>query len=139
MGPTSIFGTIAPPPGSPTDLGATIGKFINLFLIVAALFTLAYMLWGAFDWIVSGGEKEKIDKARNKITNAALGLILVVVVLALFNTIVGPILNISPGTAGWQFKLPTLQSSSCSCQGGTCSGSCTNKGTDCFADPNICY
>lgn len=132
MVPT-IFGTIAPPPGSPTDIGATIGKFINLFLIVAALFTLAYMLWGAFDWIVSGGEKEKIEKAQRKITNAALGIILVVVVLALFNTLVGPVLNISSGTGGWQFKLPTINQ--CFCSNNQCSASCSNAGVGCNSAP----
>lgn len=105
---TQLFGTVAPPPGSPSDIGATIGKLIYIFLIIAALATLAYLLWGAFDWIVSGGEKEKVDKARNKMTNAVVGIILVVVALTIFSTIVGPILGISSGFDGWVFNFPKI-------------------------------
>ncbi|MBI4008684.1 hypothetical protein HY357_00450 [Candidatus Roizmanbacteria bacterium] len=104
-----LFGTVAPPPGSPTDLGATIARLINLFLIVAGLAILIYMLWGGFDWVTSGGEKEKVEKARNKITNAVIGIFIVIIALTLFNVIAGNVLNIIQLTPeGWQFKLPLL-------------------------------
>ncbi len=104
-----LFGTVAPPPGAPTDLGVFIGGTIRIFLIVAALALLIYLLWGAFDWITSGGEKEKIEKARNKITHAVIGIIVVIFALSLFVVIAGNVLNIitiSPG--GWQFNLPKI-------------------------------
>lgn len=106
-----IFGTIAPPNGAPTDLGVFIGGGIRLFLIVGGIFLLIYMLWGAFDWISSGGEKEKISKAQSKITNAIIGMFLIIVSLTLFNLIAGDILHIitvTPG-GGWTINLPTLK------------------------------
>lgn len=110
MNPNSIFGQIVPPQGAPTNLGTFIGGAIRIFIIVAGIFLLIYMLWGAFDWITSGGEKEKLDKARNKITNAVIGMILVVVALALFSLIAGNILKIVTITPdGWRFNLPTLR------------------------------
>src|SRR3989338_3553873 len=103
----TIFGTITPHRGSPTDLGVFLGRGINLIIIVTSLFMLAYLLWGALDWVLSSGEKEKIDKARNKITHAVLGMIIAILVLTLFNVIVGPILHlVEPG--GLIFKLPHL-------------------------------
>ena len=105
-----IFGTIAPPTGAPTDLGTFIGGGIRLFIIVAGLFLLIYMLWGAFDWITSGGEKERISKAQGKITAAVIGMFLVILSLTLFNLIAGDILHIidvSPG-GGWKINVPTL-------------------------------
>src|SRR3989344_9616137 len=103
----NIFGTIAPPQGAPTDLGTFIGGAIRLFIIVAGLFLLIYMLWGAFDWITSGGEKEKISKAQSKITNAVIGMFLVIVSLTLFTLIAGNILKIVTITPnGWQINLP---------------------------------
>lgn len=110
MQPNQIFGTIAPPKGAPTDLGTFIAGGIKLFIIVAGIFLLIYLLWGAFDWITSGGEKEKISKAQSKMTNAVVGMILVIVALTLFNLIAGNILNIitfTPG-GGWKFNLPKL-------------------------------
>ncbi|TRZ51301.1 hypothetical protein D4R99_04540, partial [bacterium] len=80
------------------------------FIIVAGMFLILYMLWGAFDWIASGGEKEKILKAQNKITNALIGIVLVFVVLTVFNLLAGNILGIvvPNGSGGFDIKLPTL-------------------------------
>lgn len=100
-----IFGTIAPPPGTPSSPSTLLSVGINLFMIFAGLATLAYLLWGALDWITSSGEKEKLLKAQNKITNAAIGLLLIVVVLAVWNLIVSQILNIAPQGV---FTLPHL-------------------------------
>lgn len=106
----NIFGTIAPPKGAPTDLGTFIAGGIRIFIIVAGFALLIYMLWGAFDWISSGGDKERITKAQHKITNAVIGMFMVIISLTLFNLIAGNILNIikvSPG-GGWEFNLPKL-------------------------------
>lgn len=103
----TIFGTIAPPKGSPTDVSVFLGRVINLFILVMALFMLMYMLWGAFDWITSSGEKEKMDKARDKITQAVLGMFVAIVVLTIFNVLVGPIFGLTEA-GGLIFKLPHL-------------------------------
>ena len=104
-----IFGTIAPPQGTPPDLGKLMGGVIRIFIVVAGILLLIYLLWGAMDWITSGGEKEKLEKARNKITHAILGILVVIFALAIFQVIAGNILNIIEITpAGWKFNLPKL-------------------------------
>ena len=90
--------------------GGIIGKLVNLFIFMCAMATLLYLLVGAFEWITSGGEKEKIAKAQSKITNAIIGLVIVIAALTLFGVVSGDILGIiklSP-TGGWIFNLPTL-------------------------------
>ena len=110
----SIFGTIKPPiQGMPTDPVEAISRFfsfgVKMFIIVCSLVMLLYMLWGAFDWIVSGGEKDKIAKAQNKITNAVLGIVILIVVLSIFGLVTGDILGIIVNQGGvWQFKLPRI-------------------------------
>ncbi|MCX6730749.1 MAG: hypothetical protein NTZ55_02790 [Candidatus Roizmanbacteria bacterium] len=90
-------------------LGSLISTGIQLFFFVAGLATLLYMLWGAFDWITSNGEKEKLQKAQNKIQSAAIGLILVVVVLVVFNVIMGTVLGGKFGIGnGFTFSLPHI-------------------------------
>lgn len=106
-----IFGTIAPPiSGLPTDpqqgIVKIVGFGIRVFLTVAALAMLVYLLWGAFDWIASGGEKEKIAKAQNKITNAVIGMLITVAMLVLYNLVTSDILKIFPS---WSIKLPQLK------------------------------
>lgn len=112
--PQDIFGKIEPPPGAAqfsdptTGLPKLIKLAVNSFILVTGLLLLAYMLWGALDWITSGGEKEKITKAQNKIQNAIIGMLLVFVALTLFGLIAGDILGIVKRTPnGWTFQLPT--------------------------------
>lgn len=113
-----IFGNVSPPEamkfgGDNPALGLSnlISFGIRLFIIVAGMFLLLYLLWGAFDWINSGGEKEKITKAQNKITNALIGMVLIFVILVVFNLLAGNILGIiEVGPNGeWSFKLPALR------------------------------
>ena len=56
---------------------------LRFFFIIAGLIALLYLLLGALGWITSGGNKESVDKAREKIQAAVVGLILIFVVLAL--------------------------------------------------------
>ncbi|VVA43588.1 conserved hypothetical protein [Candidatus Roizmanbacteria bacterium] len=112
-----LFGGISPPAAmnvggaDPVQgLGKLIGFGIQMFIMVAGIFLLIYLLWGAFDWISSGGEKEKISKAQSKITNALIGIVLVFVVLTVFNLLAGNILGIIVPIdgGGFEIKLPTL-------------------------------
>ena len=54
----------------------------RFFFIVAGFIAILYLLLGALGWITSGGNKESVDKAREKIQAAIVGLILIFAVLA---------------------------------------------------------
>ena len=113
-----LFGGITPPEAmnvggdKPAEgLAKFIAFGINMFIMIAGMFLIIYLLWGAFDWISSGGDKEKILKAQHKITNAFIGMLLVFVVLTVFNLLAGDILGIiipNPD-GGFTIKLPILQ------------------------------
>jgi hypothetical protein len=60
---------------------------IRIFFVIAGLVALLYLLLGAFSWITSGGEEEAVAKARQKITAAIIGVILIVAVLAIIVTL----------------------------------------------------
>jgi hypothetical protein len=64
------------------DFGQVLTFIIRTFFIVAGLVAIIYLLLGAFTWITSGGNKENVDKAREKIQAALVGVILIFVVLA---------------------------------------------------------
>lgn len=112
-----IFGKISPPPGISSSmaldpvagLGKFLGTVVNLVIVASGLFMLIYLLWGAFDWIASGGEKERVEKARNKITNALIGMLLIFVVLTIFGVFTGEILGIIKiSNRVWQIQIPHL-------------------------------
>lgn len=109
-----IFGHVSPPvAGVPTDprdfINKAIGTGIQLFILIAALALLLFMLWGALDWITSGGEKEKVSKAQNKITNAVIGMLLVIVMLVIYQVLITQVLGLKNIMNGWQFIVPTLK------------------------------
>lgn len=65
------------------DFGVVLTFLIRTFFIVGGIIALLYLLLGAFSWITSGGNKENVDKAREKIQAAIIGVILIFVVLAI--------------------------------------------------------
>ena len=85
---SKVFGQIMPPPAIHSfGFGAAgISKFlsnlITLIYSLAAVVLIFMLLWGAFDWLTSGGEKEKVEAARNRITYALIGMILFAVAFA---------------------------------------------------------
>jgi hypothetical protein len=61
------------------------GKFIEYTvylwrasITIGSLAVIAYFLMGAFTWITSGGDTSKLEKARNQMTHAIIGLVLLV-------------------------------------------------------------
>lgn len=65
----------------------SVGDFISNALLLAlafgALMVLIMILWGAFEWITSGGDKEAVGKARNRILNAIIGLAILAAAFAI--------------------------------------------------------
>lgn len=45
-------------------------------IVFAAIFLLVYFLWGAFLWLTAGGDNSKVQKARDQMTNALIGFII---------------------------------------------------------------
>lgn len=60
-----------------TDLGQLISAVVGTLLIVAALIAFLYLILGGIQWITSGGDKSAMETARNKITHAIVGLVIV--------------------------------------------------------------
>ena len=70
-----------------TDLGKLIGNVVSLAMIIAALVTFVFLIWGGVEWILSGGEKAGTEAARNRITNAFIGLFVVFAAWAIIKVI----------------------------------------------------
>ena len=64
-------------------LAEIITFLIRFFFVIAGLAALIYLILGAFAWITSGGDKEAVTKAQQKIQAAVVGLIVLVLVLAI--------------------------------------------------------
>lgn len=87
--PKIVFAQITNPAvgewGQPGAAGITDDKFATLFIkfwniaiMVGAIGVIVMFLWGAIEWILSGGDSNKVQSAQKRITNAVIGLILLV-------------------------------------------------------------
>jgi len=91
---------------TPPSLSEILGFVIKGFFILAGLAAILYLLLGAFSWITSGGSKENVEKAREKIQAAVLGLIIIFIVLSLV-VLVESIFDVGLGVSK-VIKVPTL-------------------------------
>lgn len=64
-------------------IGDAISNFLTIALTVAVLLVLVMLIIGAYEWITSGGDKEAVAKARNRIINALVGLVVLAVAFAI--------------------------------------------------------
>lgn len=110
-----IFGTgITGAPLSGGSVGETFsfvfGFFINLVLAAAAIYVLVMLIWGAIDWIISGGEAEHLKKAQAKITSALVGLFLLIGVLVIWVFLGTSVFGIlGRGKGPLKIDLPTVK------------------------------
>src|SRR3989338_8602405 len=58
--------------------------FVRGAFVVGALLVLIYMLWGALEYITSGGDQENVENARGKMLNAFVGIIILIVVFTVW-------------------------------------------------------
>jgi hypothetical protein len=59
------------------NIGTLISALVGVLLILAALLAFFFLILGGIQWITSGGDKAGMEAARNKITHAIVGLIIV--------------------------------------------------------------
>lgn len=73
-------------------VGGIVAGLIKLILVVAALVFFFILVIGGIRWIASGGDKAQTEAARNQITAALVGLVIVFAAWAiaqLINTFFG--------------------------------------------------
>lgn len=85
-------------------VGGIVSGLVKLVLIIAALVFFFILVIGGIRWILSGGDKAATEGARNQITAALVGLVIVFsawAIIQLINTLFG--INII------EFDIPTFQ------------------------------
>ncbi len=89
--------------GSETTFAEWLARIFGAILGVSALLVLIYLAWGAISWITSGGDSSKVEKARDRMTQAVIGIIVLAASTAIFMLVQNALgieaLNITGGTA----------------------------------------
>src|SRR3989344_9075786 len=60
----------------------TMANLFRTITMVGGLALLLYMALGGINWITAGGDKSKVEDAKNKLTSAAVGMAILVAVIA---------------------------------------------------------
>ena len=68
-------------------MASVVSGLIRLLLLLAALVFFFMLLWGGIKWIMSQGDKGEVEKARDQITNALVGLAIIFVAWAIIKLI----------------------------------------------------
>lgn len=64
-----------------------IPNLISLALVVGTLIFFFMLIMGAIQWITGGGDKQALEGARSKISNAIVGIIILLSVFAILNLV----------------------------------------------------
>lgn len=62
-------------------------NLLTLGLIIGALFFFFVMILGGIQWISSGGDKNALEEAKHKITNALIGIVILFSIFAILKLI----------------------------------------------------
>jgi hypothetical protein len=85
------------------NLGGMVSNIITILFIVAALIALFFLIWGGIKWILSGGDKAKVESARSTIIAALIGLVITFLAFFLLTFVLGLF-----GISVTNFILPNL-------------------------------
>lgn len=64
-----------------------ISFFVYLLMFGAIILALFFLVWGGVQWILSEGDKQKVDAAKKTITFSVIGLVLVLLAIFAVNII----------------------------------------------------
>ncbi len=90
-----------------TTLDQFLPKLLQVALILGSVFTLIWLIWGGLEFILSGSDPERSKSAKNKMTQAVIGLAFLASIWVIWR-LVTYFLGISPSPSGsFQLNVPT--------------------------------
>lgn len=66
---------------------------LNLLFILAVVLAIFFIIWSGIQWIISAGDKQKLQAAKSRLTFAIVGLVIVFLALLTVN-LIGSLFNI---------------------------------------------
>lgn len=67
-----------------TSVGSAVSGGLAAVLTIAGILFILYFIWGALSWLTAGGDKSAIEGARQRISNALIGLTLIAAAWAIY-------------------------------------------------------
>lgn len=80
---------------SSTPLPLIVGRIVNVVLGFLGVVFLVLLLYAGFTWMTAQGDSKKVDTAKNIITQAIIGLVVIVAGFAISNFVLGSLVNVT--------------------------------------------
>ena len=105
---------LIPPAGSVGNIPiASLPQFIiSLLFVLGIIFAVSYLIYGGIRWILSKGDKTKVEEARSHIVAAIIGVVIVAAAFFFIN-ITFTFLTGKPFDFGKNLCIPNLTSPDC--------------------------
>lgn len=92
--PALTNGSVAAGQGA-SSVGKIISAVIGVFFLFGVIMGFLHLVFGSFQWITAGGDKTKLENARNRIVEALIGLVVLSSIWAIMK-VVAFVLNLGP-------------------------------------------
>lgn len=83
------FGSVVNNPIAPVDgntsLVGFLSNIVNVILIIVSIVAVLYLIWGGIQYITAGGDADRASKGRVTITNAIIGIIIILAAFLIYN------------------------------------------------------
>lgn len=76
-----------------TGVATLAGKIVRAFLSLTGIIFVVYTIYGGFLWLTSGGNEERITKAKSILRNGIIGLIVIFSAAAIYVLVYSTISN----------------------------------------------
>ena len=70
-------------------LGTFVGNGVTALMVLASLVSLGFLIYGGVKWIMSEGDKTRVEEARNTVVGAVIGLVIVFLSYLIISIILG--------------------------------------------------
>ena len=70
-----------------------VGKIISIFLSILGVIFVILIIYGGYLWMTAYGDKTKLDKAKDLINNAVIGLIIILLSYAISSFVISQLLK----------------------------------------------
>lgn len=78
-----------------SDLRTTVTNIINWVLGLLGIIAVIMILYGGFIWLTAAGNEENVTKAKNILSAAIIGLVIILLAWAIVNYVLGTTSNVS--------------------------------------------
>ena len=75
------------------DIRTTIANILNVAMGLLGIIAVVIILWGGFQWMVSGGDDTKVKNAKNRIIQGVVGLVIIITAYAIANFVITSLLQ----------------------------------------------